>query len=147
MKLRFGEIMVKPGQVSHQRPTRRKTKPEFVPISDFDDKTSVTRETELATALNLLINEIISPDTKSSTLDKVSFLNEIQVNGMVAFESLRVLGGGIPQRASVLTDAIKRLSQSKKGVRAEQIKEMVIGQKNQPGMIEKIVQGLGGAKS
>jgi hypothetical protein len=117
--------------------------PDFQPMNE-NDTSDIKKETELATALSILVHEFISPDNKSNTLDKVSNLNEIQANAMGAFEAIRTLGGGIPQRGAVITDSIKRLSQSKRGHRSEQIKDMVIGQKNQMSQVEQFVAKLKG---
>lgn len=107
---------------------------------DDSDRTSIKKETELSTAVNIMVREEVDPATGGSTLSKMASLNELQINGMAAFESIRNLGM-IPMRVRV-TDSIKALSQSKKGLRSEQIKEMVIGQKNMV-PVENIISKVG----
>lgn len=120
--------------------------PSYTPLNLEGDETQVSKETELATALNVLVKEYYDEKTRSNNLDKVGFLNEMQTTGMQQFEAIKVLGGGIPLRASVITDTIKRLSQSKNGFRSTQIKDMVIGQKNQPTAIEQVMAKLRGGE-
>lgn len=89
----------------------------------FDDSTDMASETDLAMAVKLLLNEL----KEMRNLHKTAVVNATQAHAIARV--LNISGYKVIPSMMPITDDILRLSMSVKGIRSEQLKEMVIGQK------------------
>jgi len=120
---------------------RRKTKKSQIVVQGIDqdinfsnnnddDVQPITEKSDIAEALQSLMEDKMDASSRMSGIDMRSILHDNEISGILAIDTL-VSFGFLPIECSKFTRIKKRLNVSKKGTGREQIVKMISGEREQ----------------